>query len=72
MTKLPMSLAEDMQVLHYSKTQHYWAHHECAPLRSPGRPHAPLRSPQLPPSHLADCGCGVGAATSIPTSTGAS
>mmetsp|Transcript_30185 Transcript_30185/g.71802 ORF Transcript_30185/g.71802 Transcript_30185/m.71802 type:complete len:514 (+) Transcript_30185:127-1668(+) len=28
LTKLPMSLAEDMQVLHYSKTQHYWAHHD--------------------------------------------
>eukprot|EP00290_Baffinella_frigidus_P034807 CAMPEP_0180331234 /NCGR_PEP_ID=MMETSP0988-20121125/41806_1 /TAXON_ID=697907 /ORGANISM="non described non described, Strain CCMP2293" /LENGTH=218 /DNA_ID=CAMNT_0022318631 /DNA_START=133 /DNA_END=789 /DNA_ORIENTATION=+ len=23
-----LGLAEDMQVLHYSKTQHYWAHHD--------------------------------------------
>mmetsp|Transcript_25392 Transcript_25392/g.83994 ORF Transcript_25392/g.83994 Transcript_25392/m.83994 type:complete len:499 (+) Transcript_25392:200-1696(+) len=28
LVKLPMELAEDMQVLHYSKNQHYWAHHD--------------------------------------------
>lgn len=27
MRQVPMSYAEDMQVLHYAKNQHYWAHH---------------------------------------------
>ena len=28
LVKVPMHLAEDMQVLHYSKSEHYWAHHD--------------------------------------------
>mmetsp|Transcript_9734 Transcript_9734/g.27983 ORF Transcript_9734/g.27983 Transcript_9734/m.27983 type:complete len:492 (-) Transcript_9734:57-1532(-) len=28
LVKVPMSLAEDLQVLHYAPSQHYWAHHD--------------------------------------------